>query len=598
MGSQAQVTGTGVGPARRARFAAIFSLVLVTALVAAQPAAATFHEISIREVYPGSAAAPQSGYVEVQMYEAAQTMVAGKGIDLYNATGAQIDANGASTGSTLAFGSSLSGGVSQQTILIGDDGVHAAFPSVTPDLENAAFNVPASGGAACWATSIDCVSWGNFTGSLPSSAGTPADSATGIPDGMAIRRSITGGSCTNRLDVSDDHNDSATDFSNVSPAPVSFATVPSPPACTPPPSPPTTTVDTGPASSTQATNATFTFHSSPAGATFECRVDVEAFAGCTSGISYPGPFSEASHTFQVKATNGNGTGPAASYPWTVDLTPPDTTITQKPVDPSPGGTSSFKYTSTQGSKFECKLSPTEGSFTACNSQPKTYLSLADGDYTFEVRAIDPAGNVDPSPAEYEWEVDNSLADTTPPETTIKTKPADPSSSTTAEFTYQSNEPNSTFQCKMDAESFAACPASGKSYTGLGEGQHTFQVRATDTSSNTDLSPAGYSFSIVLATQLPEIKPPEPTTTPPETIITTKPKSKTQDRTPTFKFKSSVPGAAYECKLDGKSLKPCRSPLTTKPLSFGKHTLKVSAKLPSGLKDGTPAVCSFKVVKPR
>ena len=63
---------------------------------------------------------------------------------------------------------------------------------------------------------------------------------------------------------------------------------------------------------------------------------------------------------------------------------------------------------------------------------------------------------------------------------------------------------------------------------------------------------------------------------PDTKITLKPAAKTKDRTPTFKFKSSVAGATFKCTLDGKALKPCRSPLTTKKLSFAKHTLKVGA----------------------
>ena len=92
-------------------------------------------------------------------------------------------------------------------------------------------------------------------------------------------------------------------------------------------------------------------------------------------------------------------------------------------------------------------------------------------------------------------------------------------------------------------------------------------------------------------------PPPPAPSAPDTTITTKPKAKTADRTPTFKFESSVAGATFECKLDGKALTPCRSPLTTKSLSFGRHTLKVAA-IAGGLKDATPASSSFKVVKPR
>jgi hypothetical protein len=97
---------------------------------------------------------------------------------------------------------------------------------------------------------------------------------------------------------------------------------------------------------------------------------------------------------------------------------------------------------------------------------------------------------------------------------------------------------------------------------------------------------------------PETTPPPPTETPPpDTRISLKPGAQTKDRTPTFKFKSTVAGATFKCTLDGKALKPCRSPLTTKKLSFGRHTLKVSAVV-GGVPDPTPALVSFKVVKPR
>jgi plastocyanin len=94
---------------------------------------------------------------------------------------------------------------------------------------------------------------------------------------------------------------------------------------------------------------------------------------------------------------------------------------------------------------------------------------------------------------------------------------------------------------------------------------------------------------------PVITPPPPVT-PPDTKITLKPAAKTKDRTPTFKFKSTVAGATFKCTLDAKALKPCRSPLTTKTLSFGRHTLKVRAVV-GGASDPTPAAYSFKVLKP-
>jgi plastocyanin len=105
-------------------------------------------------------------------------------------------------------------------------------------------------------------------------------------------------------------------------------------------------------------------------------------------------------------------------------------------------------------------------------------------------------------------------------------------------------------------------------------------------------------SVVLAVTPPAVslaKVDPPPTVAPNTTITLKPKAKTMDRTPTFKFKSSIAGAVYECKLDGKGLKPCRSPLITKPLSYARHTLKVAA-IVGGLKDPSPATYRFKVIR--
>ncbi len=563
------------------------ALAFLLLLMPARPAFATFHLIYIKEVYPGSIAQPESSFIELQMYEEGQNFVGGHAIVVYDPSGNPIG--------TFAFPSDLPApSVNQQTILIGDDGVEAAF-GVKPDLVDPGFNLSAVGGAACWAESIDCVSWGDFDGPTPSPAGVPAN-GSGIPDGKAIVRRTSGGKCSNLLDEADDTNDSDEDFAAATPAPQSYATQPAPIACTPPEPTPAAVIDDEPASITNSTSASFTFHSDPAGGSLECRLDRASFQPCDSGaVTYPG-LSEATHSFRVRASNANGVGPSVGVAWTVDLTAPEASIVSHPADPSPGTSASFRYVSNEaGSRFECELSPLETSFSSCDTQPQVYSDLADGDYEFEVLAIDRAGNAQPTATAFPWTVDNSLLDTTPPETTILSKPPDPSGSPVAAFTYSSSEPGSKFQCKLDSGNFSSCPGSGISYTGLLEGVHTFQVRAIDHSNNVDPTPAGYSFTVALA-GAPAALPPAAAgaARKPNTTIA-KQATSTHDRTPTFRFSSSRPGSSFQCKLDRGPFKACRSPFTTRLLSYGRHTLLVRA-VRSGATDPSPAAFKFTVTR--
>ena len=85
-------------------------------------------------------------------------------------------------------------------------------------------------------------------------------------------------------------------------------------------------------------------------------------------------------------------------------------------------------------------------------------------------------------------------------------------------------------------------------------------------------------------------------TPPQTTITKGPPGRTHKRTVKFKFVSSEAGSTFQCKLDRKPFKGCRSPKKLKRLKPGKHVFKVRAIDPAGNVDPTPAVKRFKVLK--
>ena len=147
-----------------------------------------------------------------------------------------------------------------------------------------------------------------------------------------------------------------------------------------------------------------------------------------------------------------------------------------------------------------------------------------------MRATDLAGNVDATPAAFTWTVD-----TTAPNTNITSQPADPTNATGASFAFTSTEGGSTFEVRLDGSVWSAS-ASPKTYSGLTEGSHTFQVRATDPAGNQDATQASYTWTV--------------DTTAPNSSFTSTPADPSSDSTPTFGFASTEAPATYEVNLDG------------------------------------------------
>jgi Ca2+-binding RTX toxin-like protein len=99
---------------------------------------------------------------------------------------------------------------------------------------------------------------------------------------------------------------------------------------------------------------------------------------------------------------------------TDDLTPPDTTITSGPSGTTSDTTPTFTFTSSEaGSTFECRVDG--GAWVACTT-PFTTAELSPGDHTFEVRATDGVGNVDPTPASRAFTVEVAPPPPPPPAT--------------------------------------------------------------------------------------------------------------------------------------------------------------------------------------
>jgi hypothetical protein len=273
--------------------------------------------MEMREVYPGSEANPGAQYVELQMRAGGQNLVGGHFVRTFDAAAAPV--------ATSTFPANVPNDANQSTLLLATPQAEAEFGIVadgplTPGIAPA-------GGAVCWET-IDCVSWGNFAGSLPSSAGTPA-APGGIPNGMALRRSIARG-CATALEAGDDTDQSQADFEAVFPAPRPNSVPPSEKLCAgtggggagsgPGASKgaPQTFLRRKPAKKTRDRTPTFRFASDESSVHFECKLDGKRFRACSSPLTTKrlgfGP-----HRFRVRAVDSDGTRDAspADYRFTV-----------------------------------------------------------------------------------------------------------------------------------------------------------------------------------------------------------------------------------------------------------------------------------------
>jgi hypothetical protein len=184
-------------------------------------------------------------------------------------------------------------------------------------------------------------------------------------------------------------------------------------------------------------------------------------------------------------------------------TPPTLSIDSGPTGPTSNNAPTFGFTAQAGSAVTCSIDHGSPSYGLC-SGPASHApatALADGDWTFHVKADLGAGNSTERTREF-------TVDTTPPETTITSGPEGTIDSADASFEFSADEPSSTFQCQLDEEAPAAC-TSPQDYFELADGDHEFRVAATDPLGNVEVTPASRSFTVAAGPTGPT-GPTEPT----------------------------------------------------------------------------------------
>ncbi|HEY0640073.1 MAG TPA: DNRLRE domain-containing protein [Pseudonocardiaceae bacterium] len=270
----------------------------------------------------------------------------------------------------------------------------------------------------------------------------------------------------------------------------------------------------------------------------------------------------------------DGTTPAA------ERDPPDTSFygDQPPNGQSTSAT--FIFTGVDDNtplyelEFQCRLdSSDEADFVDCEN-PQVHSGLAPGPHRFEVRAIDLAEKVDPTPAVHEWIIEPRQPGEAP-ETTITHRPAENTPLEEAVIAFSSDS-DATFQCSLDGAPFTAC-SSPAVYEEVQFGRHTVLVRA--------ISPQGYVEATPAEVRWTRVGPPVVT-------INSAPEEVTTSRRAEFTFTANEPVQRFECSIDLAPYVTCTSPAEYLGLAIGEHHLRVRAVDLDGLTSGPDELAEF------
>jgi hypothetical protein len=278
----------------------------------------------------------------------------------------------------------------------------------------------------------------------------------------------------------------------------------------PPPdtSPPETTVTSW--SWAHVTNKTTSFgftgrddRTAVADLRFECRMDGipdSDWSVCTSPKEYT-DVSDGYHTFQVRAIDSadNVDATPDSRRILFDASPPDTTITSNPTDPSHDSTPTFGFSMIDNapleaqavSFFRCRYYPASASledwegWEFCRSQHTLSQIPTSGTYTFEVVAYDGWHRPDPTPASYTW----TYRDATAPSAPVITSPADNTFYADGNFIVSGTAENGSTVELFDGTSSLETVTANESgnwsvpLNGVTQGEHTYTARARDAAGN-------------------------------------------------------------------------------------------------------------------
>jgi hypothetical protein len=124
---------------------------------------------------------------------------------------------------------------------------------------------------------------------------------------------------------------------------------------------------------------------------------------------------------------------------------------------------------------------------------------------------------------------------------------------------------------------------------------TVDAGTTDASTGTfDLDGESRPYGAAMDIGVDEV---HPDTTPPDTVVTHRPRARTHRRTAGFTFTADE-HATFTCVVDSAQAVPCTSPFEHRFRRYGEHVVAIVAADAAGNLDPTPAVCTWKIKRKR
>ena len=324
---------------------------------------------------------------------------------------------------------------------------------------------------------------------------------------------------------------------------------------------PSVTIGAHPPAAQTGRDVAFSFSSTAANASFECRISsigapVADWDPCdpASGASYAG-LADGRWGFEVRARDPQTQAwstPPAGWLVRIDNAGPAFIVADGPVSPTSSRDVDIRFVPSEAvdGPISCQLNGRPA--RDCSGGTFTVTGLRKGEHTLRITASDTLGNVRQSAVG--WTVDLG-----PPRIRLARSPDRFTSVSVAAFRLYSKTDPALFLCSFDGSSVMPCD--DKLTIGpLTDGPYRLRVWALDAALNRS-EPVTYRWDV--------------DTIPPGLLLTGFPEdgTVTTETTASFDIWQSEPGTLF-CSLDGAEFAPCVSPVVSVGLLDGSHTFQV------------------------